>query len=93
MQFLPQYKDKWRISFAVCITFGFYKKKFIRISTLISCYTEFRVEFLAQKGLKASSSILVFQRNVAFFKFTEDFTVFFLLVIFSHLPALPKLYS
>lgn len=72
MQFLPQCKDKWRI-FAVCITFGFIKEKFICIPTLIMCYTEFRVESLAQKSLKTSSSVLVFQRNAAGFKFTEEF--------------------
>lgn len=60
---------------------------------LIVYYTEFRVESLAQKGLKASSSIIVFQRKVAVFKFIEDFTAFFQLVIISHLLALPKFYS
>lgn len=63
MQFLPQCEDKWRICFAVCITFGFNKEKFICIPALIACYTEFRVESLAQKGLKASFQSL-FSREI-----------------------------
>lgn len=76
MQLLSQCKDKQRTCFAVCITSEFNKEKFICIPTLIVCYTEFRVESLAQKGLKASSSVLVFQRNVAVFKFKEISFVF-----------------
>lgn len=73
MQLLPQCKDKWRICFAVCTAFGFNKEKFLCIPALILCYMELRIESLAQKSLKASSSVYVFQRNVAVFKFTEDF--------------------
>lgn len=73
MQLLLQCKDKWRICFAVCITFEFNKGRFICIPTLTVCSTEFRIETLAQKDLKTSSSVLALQRNVADFKFTEVF--------------------